>query len=90
MSKKEKLLQKLCKKPAPKDFAWDELITVLERAGFSAHCEGGSHYTFQHSTGYTFGASKTHPGGILKRYQINNTLTALRAVGVLGEDNHRE
>lgn len=85
MSKKEKLLRKLCATPVPRDFAWDELVTLMERAGFSATCTGGSHYMFEHVTGYRFRMSRTHPGGILKVYQVRDALEALRRVGEYGE-----
>lgn len=80
MSKKEKLYQKLHKIPPPKDFAWEELVTLMRHAGFIESCEGGSHYMFEHESGYRFSMSKTHPSGILKRYQVDNAKTALEAV----------
>ena len=70
MSKKDKLLSKLCAIPPPKGFSWDELITVMTRAGFSSECTGGSHYMFEHESGIRFSMSKTHPSGILKPYQV--------------------
>ncbi|HMM47472.1 MAG TPA: type II toxin-antitoxin system HicA family toxin [Thiobacillaceae bacterium] len=85
MSKKEKLLRKLCAIPAPKDFAWDDLLTLMERAGFTATCHGGSHYMFEHTSGYRFRMSKTHPSGILKPYQIRDAIQALRCVGEDGD-----
>lgn len=56
--------------------------------GFTGYCDGGSHYTFEHVTGYTFGMSKTHPSGVLKRYQVDAAKEALRNVGVSGEVDH--
>jgi predicted RNA binding protein YcfA (HicA-like mRNA interferase family) len=87
MSKKQKLLQKLQKLPRPKDFTWDELTVLLEQNGFETYPPpgGGSHYTFQHESGFTFGVSKTHPSGILKAYQIKNAIDALESVGVIGK-----
>lgn len=80
MSKKEKLLLKLFVIPPPKDFTWQELLTVARRAGFTESCEGGSHYTFEHTNGYRFIMSKTHPSGILKLYQINAAKEAINIV----------
>ncbi len=83
MSKKQKLLAKLFRLPAPADFTWDELVTLMSHHDFEAHppSGGGSHYTFQHRDGFTFTMSRTHPSGILKSYQVKNAKEALRAVG---------
>lgn len=80
MSQKDKLIARLKKSPAPKDFTWDDLITIMRRAGFIESCKGGSHYMFEHTLGHRFGMSKTHPSGILKKYQIEE---AIRALGVV-------
>lgn len=81
MSKKEKLQQKLFATPPPKDFTWEELVVVMQRANFSESCGGGSHYTFEHTSGYRFQMSKTHPSGILKRYQVDAAKDALVNIG---------
>jgi len=88
MSKRDKRVRRLFALPPPKDFSWDELVAVLNANGFTEYCDGGSHYTFEHETGYTFGMSKTHPSGILKRYQVDAAKEALRNVGVNGEVEH--
>ena len=41
---------------------------------------------FEHSRGFRFGASKTHPSGLLKRYQIKNAIDALATVSKVIED----
>lgn len=83
MSKKDKLLQKLKKIPPPKDFKWDDFITLMRQHGFNVDCDGGgSHFIFEHSSGYRFSASRTHPSGILKQYQIKNAKEALECIGV--------
>ena len=88
MSKKQKLLEKLFAAPPPKGFSWDDLITVMSHADFSSCCDGGSHYTFEHTNGRRVGISKTHPSGILKSYQIKAAKEALKSVGaVKGEDD---
>lgn len=86
MSKKEKRISKLCATPPPKDFAWSELVALMRAAGFKEYCDGGSHYTFEHTSGFIFGMSKTHPSGVLKPYQVSSAKEALRAVGTIGED----
>lgn len=81
MAKKIKQLQKLFANPAPKDFTWQELLTVMHAAGYSESCSGGSHYMFEHTNGQRFRMSKTHPSGLLKRYQVEAAQDALILVG---------
>lgn len=81
MTRHEKLLAILARTPSPKDFRWQDLVTLMERQAFTVTCSGGSHHTFQHSGGFTFTMSKTHPSGVLKSYQIKDALEALKKVG---------
>ncbi len=81
MAKREKQLQKLFANPAPKDFTWQELLTVMRAAGYSEKCTSGSHYMFEHLNGHRFWASKTHPSGLLKAYQVSAVKDALIFVG---------
>jgi predicted RNA binding protein YcfA (HicA-like mRNA interferase family) len=83
MSKKDKLLLRLIGPPAPKDFPWSDLLTVMGHCGFAHRCSGGSHFTFEHHSGFRFTVSSTHPGGILKAYQVRDVLEALTMVGAL-------
>ncbi|MCI5137999.1 MAG: type II toxin-antitoxin system HicA family toxin [Candidatus Electrothrix sp. AR1] len=86
MGKKEKLLKKLFVNPVPKDFRWTELVTLTKGYGFINSCQGGSHYMFEHNqTGLRFRMSKTHPGGILKIYQVKDARMALQDIGVNDE-----
>lgn len=88
MSKSEKRIRRLCAIPPPKDFSWEELVALMNGVGFREYCDGGSHYTFEHLSGFSFGMSKTHPSGILKRYQVEDAKDALHSIGVLGEDKN--
>jgi hypothetical protein len=83
MSKKEKLLARLCANPSPKDFPWQEFVTLMGSYGFESKCGGGSHYMFEHTSGFRFGMSKTHPSGVLKSYQIRDAKNALKHIGVI-------
>lgn len=85
MSKKQKLIGVLFRNPPPRDFRWDDLVTLMRQAGFSETCDGGSHYTFEHVGGFRFTMSKTHPDGVLKAYQVRDAKEALRRVGFLEE-----
>ena len=53
----------------------------MNSLGFKATCTGGSHYTFEYTSGFKFGASKTHPNGLLKKYQFRDAIAAIKAVG---------
>lgn len=87
MSRKKKLLDKLTKTPRPKDFPWEDLVTLMEQAGFDVECDGGSHHMFEHrASGFRFSMSKTHPSGILKIYQVKDAIEALRQVGAITEE----
>lgn len=87
MSKKKKLLDRLLKTPKPRDFPWDDLVTLMAQAGFDVACDGGSHHLFEHrDTRFRFSMSKTHPRGVLKLYQVKDAIDALTAVGVISED----
>lgn len=86
MSKKDKLLGKLLAAPAPRDFAWDDLVTIMTRSKFDNRCSGGSHYIFEHESGYRFSMSKTHPGGILKTYQVKAAIEALKQVRAINDE----
>jgi predicted RNA binding protein YcfA (HicA-like mRNA interferase family) len=87
VSKKDKILKKLYASPTPKDFRWEDLVTLMRRAGFTESCDGGSHYTFEHVSGYRVQISKTHPGGILKPYQVKSAKEALQIVGIPGDSS---
>lgn len=80
MSQRQKLLQRLANRP--RDFEWNELITLMQQHGFAPTCSGGSHYMFEHACGFSFGMSRTHPSGLLKPYQVKAALEALERVGV--------
>ncbi|HEX6770788.1 MAG TPA: type II toxin-antitoxin system HicA family toxin [Acidobacteriaceae bacterium] len=76
MSKREKLLARLNSKP--KDFTWDELVSVMKACGYELTTTGGSGRKFiDHETGATAFLHEPHPGNILKAYQIRDILSHL-------------
>ena len=82
MSRKEKLLRRLLKKP--KDFTWDELTTVLNLFDFTAQTggkTGGSRRRFVNPEGLMISLHKPHPGKILKAYQIRQIIEFLKKEG---------
>jgi predicted RNA binding protein YcfA (HicA-like mRNA interferase family) len=87
VSKREKLRQKLNRVPPPKDFTWEEVVTLLRQYDFKESCDGGSHYMFEHSSGYRFGMSKSHPAGVLRRYQIDDAKEALDHIAKIAKND---
>jgi len=78
MSKKDKLLERLLSRP--KDFTFDELITLLGRFGYyivNAGKTGGSRVTFTNGDDY-IRLHKPHPRNILKSYQVDDIIASLK------------
>lgn len=83
MSKKEKLLKKLCASPSPKDFSWDEVEALAGHYDFTWERTRGSHFVFEHASGIRLRISKPHGSSGIKHYQIHAIVEALRLVGVI-------
>lgn len=78
MTRKEKLVSRFYRKP--KDFTWDELVSLLSLFGFEQVNSGktrGSRRRFIHSNGLVINLHEPHPQKILKRYQIELILEIL-------------
>ena len=69
MPKKENLLQKLCRKPIPKNFTKSELDILMKKCG----CETKRILQFD----------EPHPGKELYIYQIKMTIQFLKDIGEL-------
>lgn len=83
MSKKNKLLVKLLRKPHPKDFSWDELTTLLGHHGFELKNDTkSSHVRFIHArTQLILYIARNHPPpSHLKSYQIKNVIDVLASL----------
>lgn len=83
MSRKEKLIDKLLKKP--KDFTYDEMETLLSYLGYELKQGGtGSGVKFiRKGSNEVINFHKPHPNGVLKRYVINQIIEKLRKDGLL-------
>jgi predicted RNA binding protein YcfA (HicA-like mRNA interferase family) len=84
MTRKQKLLKRLLTKP--KDFSWDELVTLLLWLGFeeaSTGKTGGSRRRFMNKDEIVISLHTPHPGNILKSYQIEQIIDILRQEGYL-------
>lgn len=84
MSRREKLIQRFLS--CPKDFTWEELITLLVGLGFepvSTRKTGGSRRRFVNDSGVIISLYKPHPQNILKRYQLEQIRDLLHLEGLL-------
>ena len=69
-----------------KDFAWEELVSLLIGLGFeeaSTGKTGGSRRRFINEIGVIITLHKPHPQNILKRYQIEQIIEILRGEKLL-------
>ena len=84
MTKKEKLIKRL--KNKPKDFTWNELISLLNKLDFvevKAGNTGGSRRKFINSNNVIITLHEPHPSKILKRYQIEQIIEILSQEGLI-------
>lgn len=84
MSRKEKLIKRLLSRP--KDFSWDELVSLLTALEFEETTTGktgGSRRRFIHRTGVVLSLHKPHPHNILKRYQLVQVIELLQGEDLL-------
>ncbi|MGO4416793.1 type II toxin-antitoxin system HicA family toxin [Cupriavidus sp. KB_39] len=88
MSKHEKRLERLCKKPPPSDMRWEEFVSIIEALGFTLYENGGgsSHKYFVGTfdgTERRIDTARPHPSGIMKLYQLRYVVTSLAEWGLL-------
>ena len=85
MPKKKELLEKLCRKPVPKNFTMRELDLLMGKCDCEKFAGGrGSGIGFVHNgTGRILQFDQPHPGNELYRYQIEKTKQFLKDIGEL-------
>ena len=79
MSRKEKLILKFQQRP--KNFTWDELVSLLKYLGYreiKTGKTGGSRRRFIHDFAATITLHKPHPQNIMKRYAVDQVLDILK------------
>lgn len=83
MSKKEKLIDRLLKRP--KDFSFDEMESLLSYFGYKLRQGGtGSGIKFvKEESNEVINFHKPHPNGILKQYVLDQIIEKLRKDGLL-------
>lgn len=68
----------------PKDFTWDELVTLLGYFGYSQIQRGSSHITFVlDERGLKVMVAKPHPGNEVKKYALKQVKEHLEENGLL-------
>ncbi|WP_261458140.1 type II toxin-antitoxin system HicA family toxin [Serratia fonticola] len=75
MSKSKKLRARL--NALPKDFTWDELVTILNQHGFEMMTGAGSRRKFVNAGGRLVSFHCPHPGNIVKGYVLKEVKTLL-------------
>lgn len=83
MPKKEDLLEKLCRKPIPKNFTKRELDVLMRKCGCEKFSGGrGSGIGYVHgNTNRILQFDEPHPGNELYGYQIKKTIQFLHDIG---------
>lgn len=79
MTRKEKLIKRFLSRP--KDFTWEELVSLLSGLGFeevSTGKTGGSRRRFLNEAGVIITLHKPHPQNVLRRYQIEQIIQILQ------------
>lgn len=83
MSKKSDLIEKLCRKPAPKNFTTQELDSLMGKCNCVKRSGGrGSSIAYYHEpTGRVLTFDGPHPGNELYGYQIKKVVKFLDEIG---------
>ena len=83
MSKKDKLIDRLLKRPA--DFTFDEMKSLLAYFGYDLKQGGtGSGVKFiKKGSNEVINFHRPHPNGVLKMYVLNQVIEKLRKDGLL-------
>lgn len=75
MSKSKKLRERL--DTLPRDFTWDELVTLLAQYGFKVINGAGSKRKFANDNGRLVSFHCPHPGSIVKLYVLKDVKSLL-------------
>lgn len=86
MSTKKKLQERLQRIPPPKDFRWDDLVTVMDNLGFDLDQSGGGshgHFVFREDADRVIDIYRPHPDGIMYGKQLREVVDKLKNWGIL-------
>ena len=84
MGRKEKLVQRFLR--LPKDFTFEETVTLLGYLGYSVHNKGatsGSRVRFVNEDGSFIDLHRPHPGSIMKEWMMKKIYLYLRAKNLI-------
>ena len=85
MGSKEKLIERFKKKP--KDFTYEETISLLSHFGYTEHTKGstsGSRVRFKNEqTGAFIDIHRPHPGSIMKEWMVKTIYQHLKNNGLI-------
>lgn len=85
MSTKEKLEERLNRKP--KDFTWEELVSVFRSRGFTIKSGSGSRYKFIHEKfKILIILHKPHPENVVNQATIKDATNALKELDAYERD----
>lgn len=80
MSKKDKLIEKLLRKP--NDFTFNEMVSLLSYFGYNLKQGAGSGVKFiKEGSNESINFHKPHPNGVLKKYILEQVIEKLRKEG---------
>ena len=80
MSKKEDLIDKLCRKPLPNNFTTKELDSLMGKCDCEKR-QGSSIAYFHRPTGRILTFDGPHPGNELYKYQVKLVIKFLKELG---------
>ena len=84
MSRYEKALDRLCSRPPPANFTWDELKTVLAHFGYKViNGKGSRRKFFCASTGALIICHEPHPTSIVDKGCVVDVVEHLRTHGLI-------
>lgn len=83
MHKKKELIDKICRKPLPRNFTVRELESLMNQCNCIKFSGGrGSGIGFMHEeTKYVLQFDQPHPGNELRIYHIKKTIQFLKNIG---------
>lgn len=88
MNKKDKLLRRLC--TSPKDFTFEEMVTVFKNNGFEVSNKGatsGSRVEFiNKDKDLSYIMHKPHPSNIIKGYVMKQVISFLKRNGFIKDE----
>lgn len=85
MTKADKLLQRFFANPPPKNFKWEDFVTMMQRLGFTLEFNGrgSSHCIFyKHNPKVVLDFLKPHPGNELKVVYVKKAREFLIEQGI--------